>query len=260
MAESNLMNHFFNGTFSKKTMLTRLVPMIIGVLLAPLFLANLLFPHPYDWRFVVISAFLSGSDNPTWNVIPSIGMTAAGFLMIGFLGYYQKKLGKICRGSAGVGTAFMLVAIIGLIGVGTIGQAGDLIPAFHQLLADNGLEKLHEYLAALGFVGVVFAAIFYGCPILKDNAKGAKQFNMGLFWVATIVLLVPVIGMAASSIIGSDLPWGYEAVQYVMDNPGTPVLLSFAFWEWLLFAGVAVYIFSLAILVPENVIPFEKRG
>ncbi len=261
MAEQNSIARFFNGTFSKKTMLTRFVPLIIAVLLGTLFVANLMFPTAYDWRFLVISALLSTEDNPGWSALPAIGMTVAGILMIGFLGYYQKKLGKVCRGSAGVGTAFMLIGIIGLIGVGTVGQAAELIPEFHAFLVANKIPKLHEYLAALGFLGVVFAAIFYGCPILKDHAKGAKQFNMRQFWAGMLPLLVAVAGLALSSL--------FNALVYSGEgNPGNPditdadkysALISFAFWEWILFVGVAVYIVSLAILVPEEVKPFEKR-
>jgi hypothetical protein len=36
-------------------------------------------------------------------------------------------------------------------------------------------------------------------------------------------------------------------------------LISFAFWEWILFVGVAVYIVSFPMVVPEKIIPFEVR-
>jgi hypothetical protein len=261
MAEQSPLLVFFKGTFSKKMMLTRLIPAVVIVLLVPLFIANLMFPTAYDWRYLVISALLSTEDNPGWNAFPALGMTAAGILMIGFLGYYQKHLGKICRGSTGVGTAFMLVGIIGLIGVGTIGQAGGLIPEFHAFLVANHVGKLHEYLAALGFLGVVFAAIFYGCPILKDHAKGAKQFNMRAFWGSIVPLLIGVVGLALSSL--------FNAVAYEgAGNPANPDItdaglypagISFAFWEWILFVGVAVFIVTFPMVVPENIIPFEAR-
>jgi hypothetical protein len=263
MADENALSKFFNGTFSKKTMLTRLVPLILAVLLVTLFIAGLMFPAAYDWRYLVISALLSTEDNPLWNAFPAIGMTVAGILMIGFLGYYQKKLGKICRGSAGVGTAFLLIGIIGLIGVGTIGQAGELIPEFKAFLLVNDIEKLHEYLAALGFLGVVFAAIFYGCPILKDHFQGAKQFNMRLFLAGLVPILIGVVGLALSSLFNAlvdlGIPDTNPANPSVEDAGKYPAWISFAFWEWILFVGVVVYIVSFAILVPEEVKPFEKR-
>ncbi len=228
-------------------MLTILIPAIVTVLLAPAFVSGLLYPYPYDWRYVVISALSSREENPNAYFLTPAGGIVAGIFLIGFLGYFQKKLGKICRGSTGVGTAFMLVGIVGLILLGV------------TELFDIRLGKSHEYLAALGFLGVVLAAPFYGCPVLKDRIHGAKQFNMHLFWGTSIVLIIPVVGMAAGAIIGSDLPSGYEAVNYVISHPGELLFpTSFAFWEWLLFFGVLVYVVCLAILVPENVIPFKK--
>nr|MDO8083165.1 hypothetical protein [Candidatus Sigynarchaeum springense] len=263
MASENLIFKFFNGTFSRKTLLTRLIPLILAVLLITLFVAGLMFPTAYDWRYLVISALLSTGDNPFWSTFPAIGMTVGGVLMIGFLGYYQKKLGKICRGTTGVGTAFMLIAIIGLIGVGTIGQAGELIPEFHAILDDIGLEKLHEYLAALGFLGVVFTAIFYSCPVLKDHFQGAKQFNMRTFLAGLVPILIGVVGLALSSLFTALTDWGgplgNPANPDIADAGKYPAFISFAFWEWILFVGVVVYIVTLAILVPENVVPFEKR-
>ncbi|MBN2154347.1 MAG: hypothetical protein JW839_23025 [Candidatus Lokiarchaeota archaeon] len=264
MADQNPISKFFNGTFSRNTMLTRLVPLILAVMLVTLFIAALMFPTAYDWRYLVISALLSTEDNPFWNAFPALGMTVGGVLMIGFLGYYQKRLGKICRGTAGVGTAFVLVAIIGLIGVGTVGQAGELIPEFHAILEDAGLEKLHEYLAALGFLGVVFAAIFYSCPVLKDRFQGAKQFNMRTFLAGLVPILVGVAGLALSSLFNALVDWpeamGNPANPAIEDAGKYPAWISFAFWEWILFVGVVVYIVLLAVLVPESVIPFERRG
>ncbi|MEX2683488.1 MAG: hypothetical protein Q6373_018065 [Candidatus Sigynarchaeota archaeon] len=264
MADENAIFKFFKGTFSRKTMLTRLVPSILAILLVTLFIAGLMFPKAYDWRYLVISALLSTQHNPIWNAFPAIGMTVGGILMIGMLGYYQKRLGKICRGTTGVGTAFLLVAIIGLIGVGTIGQAGELIPEFHAILVDAGLEKLHEYLAALGFLGVVFTAIFYSCPILKDHFRGAKQFNMRIFLASLVPILVGVVGLALSSLYTALTEWGSPlgnpANPRVEDAGKYPAWISFAFWEWILFIGVVIYIVMLAVLVPETVIPFEKRN
>ena len=249
MADQNTITRFFSGTLSRRAMLTCVIPLIIAILLVGLFISGLMYQEPYDWRYIVISRFLSPEDNPGWSSFAAIGMAIAGFVMITFLGYYQKHLGKICRGSTGVGTFFMLFGIVGLIGVGTIGQF------------DLGIEKLHEYLAAAGFLGVVLAAIFYGCPILKDHAKGAKQFNMRMFWAGMIPLLVGVAGLAISALYNELNDLSYASNPSIEDFEAYhfPAWISFAFWEWILFAGVAIYIVSLAFLVPETVIPFEKR-
>jgi hypothetical protein len=249
MNAKEIFTQFFSGTLSKKAMLTKLVPLIAAVLIMGYFLAGLVFPTPYDWRYLVISALISPEDNQPGYIFPTICMTVGAFLMIPFLGYYQKKLGKICRGSTGVGTAFMFIGIVSFIGVGTIAQF-DLVP------------RLHEYLAALGFIGIVFAGFFYGCPILKDHSKGAKQFNMRLFTAALIVLVIPVIGLALSSLYAEimDMPWASNPSIEKFELHPFPAWISFAFWEWLLFVGVMAFIFMLATMVPEDVKPFEKQA
>src|SRR5271157_5313791 len=106
MDKEHLLARFLAGTYSKKALLAWLVPMILVTLLLPLFIADLIYPHPYDWRYIMISSLSSNVDNPGAHSIPSFGGLVAGILMIGLLGYFQKKLGRICRGTTGVGTAF----------------------------------------------------------------------------------------------------------------------------------------------------------
>ena len=225
-------------------MLTKLNPLIIAVLSIPIFIANLVFPTAYDWRYMVLSALSSPNDNPQVYLLPSIGMTIAGVLMIPFLGYYQKRLGKICRGSTGVGTFFMLVAIFGMISVSTISQAV------------TGVKALHEILAVLGFLGVILAGSFYGCPILKDRVKGARQFDMRLYWSGMLLLWLPIIGLIVSSLYIAIIkpPWGYTGIQWITSYQ-VPAVMSLAFWEWLMFIGIILFIVLLAIMVPENVQP-----
>ena len=136
-----------------------------------------------------------------------------------------------------------------LVGVGTIGQL------------DLGIEKFHEILAALGFLGVFLASIFYACPVLKDHSKGAKQVNMRLFWAGTIALLIGVLGLALSSLYNAIFDLNYASNPSIQDflDHGNFSLHSFAFWEWMLFSGVIVYLAVFLAVIPENVIPFENR-
>ncbi|NMC03756.1 MAG: hypothetical protein GYA24_01025 [Candidatus Lokiarchaeota archaeon] len=249
MAGKNTIQQFFSGTLSKQAMLARLLPSMLAIMLGGLFVASIMYPDVYDWRYLVISRLLDSEDNPGWSAVLATCMAIAGFLMISFLGYYQKKLGKICRGSTGFGTAFMLVACIGLIGVGTIGQF------------ELGIQKLHEYLAALGFLGVFLASIFYACPVLKDQSKGAKQFNMRRFWAGMIPLIIGVAGLALSALYNELNGFNYASNPHLDDVlvHGFFALHSFAFWEWILFVGVIVYLVVFLSVVPENVIPFEPR-
>jgi hypothetical protein len=247
MNARKMISAFFSGSISRKAMLVRLNPLIIAALCIPIFIANLIFPTKYDWRYMVLSALSSPNDNPQVYLLPSIGMTIAGVLMIPFLGYYQKKLGKVCRGSTGVGTFFMFIAIFSMIGVSTISQV--LV----------GVKNLHEIFAVLGFLGVILAGSFYGCPILKDRLKGAKQFDMRLYWAGILALWVPVIGLAVSQLyIAIVKPsWGYVGIQWITSQQ-VPVVMSLAFWEWLMFVDIIMFVVLLAVMVPETVLPYQS--
>ncbi|MHA1999633.1 MAG: hypothetical protein ACTSU9_16105 [Promethearchaeota archaeon] len=254
MASDNSFMAFFSGKLSKDTLIKKLIPAIIAIILLSIFISNLLYPAAYDWRFVVISGLLDSGENPIGNYFLSIGMTVLGILMIPMIGYFQKRLGKICKGVAGTGTFFFLLGIIGLISVGTIGQV------IHTI------DKFHEILAGIGFLGLLLSAFFYGFPIMKDRNKGAKQFNMKVWTILSIILWIPVIGMAAASLM--DPGWGWVDLSWINefdpDYVGTaPVLLklvlSFAFWEWLLFGAVMAYMIIFAFFVPDNIIPFQKK-
>nr|MDO8109605.1 DUF998 domain-containing protein [Candidatus Sigynarchaeota archaeon] len=247
MNAKDAFTNFFRGTISRKTMLTKLVPVIGAVFLIGFFIANLVFPEPYDWRYMVISDLVGPETNPLGYIFPTVGLVTGSILMIPFLGYYQKKLGKICRGSTGVGSFFMFVGIVSFIGMGTIAQFGLV-------------DRLHEYLAGVGFVGVIFSGLFYSCPILKDHSKGAKQFNMRLLAVMLVMLVVPVVGLGLSSLYGElmHMPWINNPDIEKFELYRFPAWVSFAFWEWMMFVGVVVYIFTFVIMVPEEVKPFVK--
>ncbi len=233
------------GNIPKKAML-RLVPVIVAIMAGALFVSNLLFPTVYDWRYMVISDLMSQTDNPLGYIIASLGMSIAGILMIPFLGYYQRRYGKICRGTAGVGTAFLLVGIIGLVSMVTIGQ----------IL--TGVDRLHEILGAVSFLGIVFAGMFYNCPILKDRKKGFKQFNMRLVNSAYLVLWTPVVGMALSAGLLEIIPndWGWVGIEWIAE--GAPVILSFALWEWLLLVSIMIFLVLFVYLTPDDVKPVPR--
>nr|MDO8118966.1 hypothetical protein [Candidatus Sigynarchaeota archaeon] len=235
----------FSGNIPKKTML-RLVPVIVAIMIGTLFISNLVFPTVYDWRYMVISDLMSQTDNPQGYIIASLGMSIAGILMIPFLGYYQSRYGKICRGTAGVGTAFLLIGIIGLISMVTIGQ----------IL--TGVNRLHEILGAVSFLGIVFSGIFYNCPILKDKKKGFKQFDMRLVNIAYVILWIPVVGMASSAGLLEIIPndWGWVGIEWIAE--GAPVILSFALWEWLLLVSIMVFLIMLVYLTPDEVKPVPR--
>ncbi len=244
MAGKNRIAAFVTGTISKKTLLTRLLPLDLGVLLATYFLANIFFSAPFDWRYMVISNLALPEVSPGY-WIADIGMTLAGIFLIPLLGYYQRRLGKICHGSTSVGTFFLFLGIIGMI--------GSALPL--------GNENFHVISAAVGFLGIILAGSFYILPIIKDHWKGGKQFNMRLMGVAIFVLWAPVVGLAANALytLIAQPWWGWQEFSWI-SRYDVPVIFSFPFWEWLMFVGLLVFLVLLAIVVPETMNPPAERS
>jgi hypothetical protein len=235
---------FLQGDLSKSTLLNRIIPITLIVIGVTTLISNLLFPTAYDWRYMVISALTNAEDNPNGFWILSLGMTIAGFLLIPLPGYFQKRLGKICRGTAGFGSFFFLIGIIGLILVGLLYE-GMGLP-----------DRTHENLALVAFVGLIFGCFFYGFPILKDRLlkyHGRQQFDMKLFVPGAIMMWVIFFGMAGSALYLEVVPndWGWVGIDWI--GTRAPVLASFALWEWALFIALLVYLVLLIKLIPEKV-------
>lgn len=172
---------------------------------------------------MVISALTNAEDNPQGFLVLSVAMAVVGVLMIPLPGYFQRRLGKICRGTAAIGTFFYLLGIVGLIAVGVL---------YEGLGLPN---RLHETLAAVAFAGLVFGNFFYGWPMIKDRlAKyhGKRQFNGKLMGIGFTLLWIAFLGMAGSALYLEITPneWGWVGLDWI--GTGAPVLASFAVWEW----------------------------
>ncbi|MHA1791355.1 MAG: hypothetical protein ACTSVI_01840 [Promethearchaeota archaeon] len=235
---SSNIKRFLNGDITKNELLTLVIPFILLSLGVSLLIANLLFPTAYDWRYMVISSLLDRDDNPLGYMIPSIGMTLAGLGMIPMVGYFHKRLNVIAKGPARTGTLFLIISIIGLISIGTIGQA---ITSIH---------KFHELLALFAFLGLLLTAGFYWFPIRKDHRKGEGKINFKLVVIGGILIWIAFIGMIVSfagvELIDND--WGWVGLDWI--DKGAPVVFSFALWEWILFLSQMTYLVLLSLSIP----------
>jgi hypothetical protein len=83
---------FFTGDFSREFLLTRLVPVVLAFFFGGMLISDLLYPGPYDWRYMTISSlFTPGSEsdgNPLGSYYLSIGLIVTGVLMVPFAMYF----------------------------------------------------------------------------------------------------------------------------------------------------------------------------
>jgi hypothetical protein len=238
---------FLRGELPKSTMVKRIVPLIIFILLGGIFIANLLFDGVYDWRYMVISDLSSSTANPRGYLVASYAMAIVGVFMIPIMGFMHRRLTVICRGSAIFGTFFFLIGIIGLTLLGIIYERPGLP------------NRLHENLAVVGLGGVIFAMFFWEFPMIKDalpRYHGKNQWNKNKMLFAVIMMWIVVLGMGASQIYTSmaDLDWvGIEWAEL-----GISPLASFAFWEWAAVICLLIYFVLIIQATPERVESLEK--
>jgi hypothetical protein len=234
---------------TRKYLLTRLIPTIIAILLFSILMANLLYPKAYDWRYMVISELQNKHNNSVGYLFSAIGILISSILMIPMLGYYYRKLSKICKGTMIFAMIFFIIAITGGICLGTV----DHLP--------HTVEKFHEMLGMMLMLGLFLTMLLFNCPIFKDRvyAGGAKQFNMKIWAIIQVILWVPFIGIAASLIGMEVIPndWGWPGIDWI--EKGAPVVLSFALWEWVMFVSIIIDMALFGYLVPETIVPFQKK-
>jgi succinate dehydrogenase hydrophobic anchor subunit len=246
MEQKNRFVSYLTGNVSKAFLLTRILPIIYLIFGITILISDLLFPTAYDWRYMVISDLISMKDNPVGFIYLSIGMTVVGILLIPFPGYIYRRLKVLCRATSLVGTFFFVLGIIGLI--------------IMSLAFDESKfpSRFHENIAAVAFLGFLFAIFFYGFPMMKDQmAKyhGKHQIDKRLFILGASLLWFGFLGTAISAIYVSAVPndWGWTGLQWI--TKGAPVLASFALWEWTTFIFILIYFALLIKMIPEQIEP-----
>src|SRR5260221_10062847 len=99
---------FFSGNVRRRTVLSKLVPLILIFYFGTLILAVCVFPGNYDWRSSVISNLLSPRHNPEFHWLASLGLSLTGLLSIPFGGYICHRLRPASRLGANIGMAFFI--------------------------------------------------------------------------------------------------------------------------------------------------------
>lgn len=215
-----------------------------------LLISGLLFPTVFDWRYMVISDLMSSTENSQGFLYASIGVAVCGILAIPLVGYLHRHLRVICRITTSVGTCFLILGIIGMLLVGLIYDAPGQ-PA-----------RLHEYLAAIAFLGLLFCFFFYGWPMIKDRMTrfhGRRQFNGRLMAISFGMLWFAFLGTAGGALYTElalkDLGW--TGLNWI--DAGAPVLASFALWEWIVLFSILTNLLLLVAMIPEKVEPLPGR-
>src|SRR5271157_697199 len=236
---------FFTGDFPREFLLARLMPVLLAFFFGGMLISDLLYPAPYDWRFMTISSLITpGSEpggNPLGRYYLSAGMIASGVLMVPFAGYLFRKLKVIWRKAARAGAGFMALGCIGIALVGAVPDTAELDP-------------IHQGNAAITAVGFIFSFLSFWLIMRKDRQLqhgGKRQFDRRAMIAAFTLMWVAILGMLLSQLIRLILQGNLEITDYFYLT-GLPVILSLPLWEWVFFLSIIAYIALLALMVPAN--------
>jgi hypothetical membrane protein len=242
---------FFTGDFSREFLLTRLVPVVLAFFFGGMLISDLLYPGPYDWRYMTISSlFTPGSEsdgNPLGSYYLAIGLIVTGVMMVPFAMYLFRKLKVIWRKVALVGAAFMVLGCVGLVLLGSVPDTA-------------ALDPIHQGNAGITAVGFIFSFIAFWLIMRNDRQLqhgGKRQFDRWAMVAAYSVMWVAAVGMLLSQFIRFEITDSLAITDLSFIQTGLSVFLSLPLWEWVFFLSIIAYIVLLALMVPANVEALE---
>ena len=228
------------STVYRKSTLMILLTLIFVSFFGTLAASAWMFPHNYDWRYRVISNLLSPRDNPEHYQLASCGVALTGLLMLPFAAYLQRSLGAVAPRIAYLTAGSFALGMIALI------CAAVVVPRHaHELL---GFRRPHEILgrSAAGFLAI--GMLCGSWCAWKDRRGGSQR----LFWVWSLVTLVPLTGLLCSE--------GLLLLTRLQPSIAAPirralrhsVFWHLGFWEWTGAVAVFVFLCATVFLTPQS--------
>jgi hypothetical protein len=197
------------------------------------------FPGDYDWRYMTISTLQSARLNPDGQRWVAWGTSLAGLLLLPVARFFFRRLRGLSERGARIGSVLMFAGLAAMVLIGITPKHPSSYP------------KLHEHLVVVTLVGMVLSVSTNTWIVFRGLARetvrerrGARRVQMGLL----VSALLPVVGTGSSQLYlylrTESLGW----VDLSWRARGVPVVLSIAFWEWLICGSVFVYLGLLSWL------------
>lgn len=226
----------------RRATLVILLALIFLCFFGTLTLSAWMFPHPYDWRYRVISKLLSPRDNPEHYRLGAIGMSLSGVFMLPFAGYLRHQLRVFAPRMATVTAGAFVLGAIGLI------CASFVVPQHvHPTL---GIRRLHELLGHLcaGFFGLAMSCGCWCASKIRPQNRAAAA----LFWSWLLVTASPLVGLFGSETLFLLTRVDSRWAQAIRDRLRDSVLWHLGFWEWTGAAGIFVFLCAAVFLIPAQ--------
>lgn len=216
-----------------------ILPAAAVVLWAGLLMAAHRFPTEFDWRYMTVSVLLSPKDNPNvrdW-AAAGVGLCGLGTLAWTFaVGPLDKPASPPTHSRRPHGVYWLRWGGACMVGSGVL--------PFHLL----GLAKTHELLTLLAFIGLCLGAVRLTVDrVWRSGSRSRPSQVLGRVLAGVLIAPIVLAGLAQLYVfyVLPQLHWvglGWRA-------RGVPVYLSFAFWEWVTFVLLSVYLSALGLTV-----------
>jgi hypothetical protein len=219
-----------------------LLPLAAVVLWGGLLMAAHRFPTEFDWRYMTVSVLLSPKDNPNVRHWAAAGVGLCGLVIL----VWTFVVGR--SGDRAASARRRRPRGVYWLRWGGACMVGSGVLPFHLL----GLAKTHELLTLLAFIGLCLGAVRLAIEWMRQwgSRRGARSHRSSV--VGTLlacVLIAPIVlaGLAQLYVfyVLPQLHW----VGLAWRARGVPVYLSFAFWEWVTFVLLTLYLAALGLVV-----------
>lgn len=220
---------FLTGRSPKRFYISFYLPFMVLIFSIFLLLSAIFYPN-YNLIDNAISDLGVPYLNPNGWFLWSIGMIFIGLAMIPFIPYLYRRLRTINTYFTKIGISFIIIADIGMIGLGAF-------PQYEIFLL------LHQINAGFSFTGLYLTLFFLGFPVMKD--KRIKRPFVGFFsfigWSGIIGFLTTQIYCIVKE---------NSVFDYV--NLGSQWFLNFPLWEWVLLFCVFSSFIILVNILPDK--------
>ncbi len=236
---------YLTGHFTRAGLKKRFLPVIIIIIFTFLVIAYLFYPPELNYSFFsdTISGLGDFVENPNgwWGFSIAIWTLSTSFFSL-FL-YMHRRLGVICRKTARFGSFFTLVGCICLFCIGIIVDAGA------PLVGSLTFTKVHMIFVYGGFGGLAIGVVTYGFIFMKDTFPrlGGQQIIPRYRPLPPYAI---ILGLAAGGMGVSQL---LKEIYFPESGWNGPGLLSVSFWEWMLLFGIIMWVFWIALILPEQI-------
>jgi hypothetical protein len=190
------------------------------------------YPGGYDWSYTVVSALASQKNNPVGSVWFAAALTLSMVLLWLYISAIKRALSPSYT-AAGYSLAILRVGVV----------CGAMVGIEKLLFRDISawLDKTHELIALLTFLGIYFGVL----GLLLQLVRRHRAYALPVLLVASPMLAVGVSEFWLY-LAQRDLGW----LNTDWRQLGTPLWLSFAFWQWLavalLWLGMGMLLLTVA--------------